>query len=231
MSCGVVDNSADVEALFPAGFTPEMRLNKISAIFSTGLSPRVITGTLRQIFCQHFSDPEHVLSPALRRYLTREGGWRSAEDSPLMIEAIANWRPEMTEARPGIVIKEGDWNWQRVVIGDGAGEHYQDGVSYFLGHWMCTHTVFALGGEGAETQNLASEVAKLILWYTPIIQDQLDLHRFTLVSLGALHVLEESKEHYVVPVTVAYVVEERWHMQAETPRLKRIRFNAAELMY
>ncbi len=160
MSCGVADNPADVEALFPFGTAPEVRFNKLSAIFSTGLAPRIITGVLRQIFCQHFSDPNDVLSPALRRYLLNQGGgWRDAEDSPLMIEAIAKWRPEMTEARPGIVIKEGDWNWQRVTIGDQAGCTWQDGVYHHLGHWNCTHTVFALGGEGAEAQNLAAEVA------------------------------------------------------------------------
>jgi hypothetical protein len=190
----------------------------------------MLTGIIRQILLQHFVSIDQIANAHLRDYLEREGVWSSGPDSGIYIESIARWRPELTEARPAIVIKEGDWKWRRVGIGDNYGLDVRSGAEYYAGLWNGSHTIFAIGNEGAETQILAEEVARLLTWYGPIITDQMNLHRWMVIKIGALNALKESTENYIVPIDVVYVASEAWSLQPDAPRLKRIVFDANELL-
>lgn len=229
-TCGSPSPNSGVDELYPDGTAPEVRLDKLSAICSFGHTPRMMTGIFRQILLQNFVDAENVRNAHLRRYLQTNGVWSPGPESGLYIESLLKWRPELTEARPALVIKEGDWEWMRVGIGDRAGGDWRSGKQSFMGYWKGTHTVFAIGNEGAETQILAAEVAKLLLWYGNLIADQMSLHRFVPIGIGAPAALQESTENYVVPVSFAYVAEEQWSTIEDAPRLKRIVFNIDELV-
>ena len=207
---------------YPGADTPEDRPGEPSALCSFGETPRLLTGVLRHLFLQHFADVRNIHNGHLRRIMTQAGPWQPGERTGLYIESLANWKPELAEFRPGIVIKEGEWRWRRVSIGDSAGLTVRDGKYFYAGLWDGSHTVFALGNEGAETQILATEVAKLLLWTSQLLVQHFDLHRFVLVSVGALSALEESTENYVVPIQMAYTKEEGWSVQEDAPRLKRL---------
>jgi len=227
-TCGVTDGNPDI---YPPGTTPEKRFFKPSALCSFGNTPRLMTGIIKQIFMQHFADVNQVINGNLRDFLKRNGVWSSGSDSGLYIEALDVWKPEDTEKRPAILIKEGDWTYDRRGIGDMAGgQQWRDGVSFYAGFWKGSHTMFVIGNEGAETQLLAMEVAKLLLMYSPVIMDQMELHRFVMLKIGALSALKEATENYVVPVSVAYVSEETWSLQEDAPRLKKIVFDVKELI-
>lgn len=181
-----------------------------------------MTGLLRQVAIQHFSDTRHILNASLRKRIEDDGGWTPNADTGIYIESLHKWNPEQTESRPGIILKEQEWQWQRRGIGDLFAEDWRSGQQTFHGLWQGAHTLFALGNEGAEAQILAIEMAKILLWYSPRFTRDLGMHRFVLVSIGAVSALKESTENYVVPVNVAYVVQETWHLTPEAPRLKRI---------
>jgi hypothetical protein len=185
---------------------------------------------LRQILLQHFVDPTQIILPNLRRYLETNGAWNQGVTSGVYIEAIARWRPELMEARPAIVIKEGAWQWKRMGIGNVWSADWVTGREEFSGQWSGTHTLFCVAKQGAETQGLATEVAKTLLWYGREITTAFDLQFFTVVGIGALAALKESTEHYVVPVDVAYLVPESWYLEQEAPRLKRIVFRASDFI-
>ena len=221
-------NPPEIEALFPEGTVPEVRFCKPSSLRSFGFTPLVVTGAIRQTLLQHFAEPAQVISASLRAYLEREGAWTEGETTGLYIEALSKWRPELTEARPSLVIKENDWTWTRLGIGDRAGADYRSGTEFFAGLWYGSHTVFALGKEGAETQILASEVAKTLLWYATKIEDSFELARFLPLQIGALSALEESTEHYAVPVNIAVAAWENWSLTEEAPRLKNIEFRRSQ---
>lgn len=227
-TCGVTDGNP--EGFFPDGTLPEQRTFKRSALCSIGNTPRLMTGILRQIFLQHFADINQVANSYLRDFLQREGVWSDGVESGLYIEALARWKPEMTEQRPAIVIKEGAWRWQRRGIGDQAGYTWRDGQHYYAGFWQGSHTIFIIGGEAAETQLLSMEVARLLLHYGPVIMDQMELHRFVMLEIGPVSALKEATENYVIPVSVGYVSEETWSLQVDAPRLKRIVFDVDEII-
>lgn len=224
------DNPPEIEALYPDDSAPEPRMGKLGALCSFGLTPRAMTGFIVQIMRQHFCDATNIHNHFLRGVLQKHGVWNAGETTGLYVEDVAVWRPELTEARPAIVTKEGDWQWRRVGIGDQAGQTWQTGKQFFGGLWQGTHTVFALGNEPAETQILGNEVAKVLLWYSQRIMADLGLHRFVMVSIGALRKLKESKDNYVVPISIAYVKWESWSLQEEAPRLKRIVLDVTELL-
>lgn len=223
-------NSDEVEALYPQGSSPEIRLDKLSALCSYGQSPLVMTGALRQVLIQHFSDVRNILNGSLRKRMEREGVWSEGQNTGIVIEALNRWRPELTEARPGLVLKEGTWQWMRMGIGDQKGEDYRSGRMNFGGYWQGSHTIFALAKEGAEAQVIAIEAMKCLLWFEEEICSQLELQRFVPVSIGEVAALKESREHYVVPIVVAYVVPEFWYLQPDAPRTKRIVFRSSQTL-
>jgi hypothetical protein len=223
-------NPPEIEALYPSGSSPDDRRKKLSALCSYGQSPLVMTGALRQVLAQHFSDVRNILNSSLRARLTRDGVWSDGTDTGIVIESLTRWRPELTEARPGLILKSGVWQWQRMGIGDITGEDYRSGELTFGGYWQGSHTIFALAKEGAEAQILAIEVAKCLLWFGSEILEQLELQRFVPVSIGEVAALKESREHYVVPVVVAYVVPEFWKLQPDAPRTKRIVFRTSQTL-
>lgn len=225
----MADNPQEVEDLYPPDATPEVRFVHHSSLCSFGHSQLTMSGILRQVLLQHFVDPDQIISASLRRSLEHNGAWREGTNTGIYIESLARWRPELTESRPAIVLKEGDWEWKRLGIGDHMGTDSLTGQQDFGGCWAGTHTLFVLGNEGAETQILAWEVSKTLLWYARQIARDFDLRRFVPVSTGALAALKESTENYVVPVNVAYVVDETWWIQEDSPRLKRIVFRASDL--
>ena len=223
-------NPEEIEALYPDGARPEVRFDTLSALCSYGQSQLVMTGALRQLLIQRFSDPRGILNSTLRGRLTRGGGWREDANTGIVIESLHRWRPELTEAKPGLIIKEGTWQWQRVGIGDQYGQDYRSGKLFFGGYWHGSHTIFALATEGAEAQILAIEAQKCLLWYEEEITTQLELQRFMPISIGEVSALKESKEHYVVPVVVGYVVPEFWYLQPDAPRTKQIVWRASQTL-
>lgn len=226
------ENPDDVEALFPEGSNPGVRFGKLSAVCAYGLTQLVCTGALRHFLIQHFSDIRNILNATLRERLKREGVWSSDrnEHTGIIIESLHRWTPELTESRPAIIIKEGTWNWERKGIGDSTGVDQRTGTRHFSGFWNGSHVFFALATEAAEAQHLGTETLKCLQWFSQEISEQLNMHRFIPVSIGEVAALQESSEHYVVPVVFGYTIEDSWKLQPEAPRLKRIVLSTKDVL-
>lgn len=222
-------NPPEVEALYPSGTAPEPRFSKASALCSIGSTPLIITGALRQVLMQHFADPQNLISATLRAYLSNEGVWQE-NGSSLLIEAITRFDISHLGTRPALIIKDNNWQWQRVGIGNLAAIDAVTGAHYYAGLWTGSHTVFVISQQAAETQQIAVEVMRLLLYYGAQLQEDFMLQRFQVMEVGALSALKESREHYVVPVTVQYVASEGWQVEQEAPRLKKIVFKASEML-
>lgn len=228
MSCGE-ENPDDVERLFPAGSSPENRFDTVSALCSIGMRPHVMTGFLKHVLMQHFVDPDNIQEILLRTRFKEVGGWKADESTGIYIESVTRWRPELTEMRPALLVKRNEWKWDRVTIGGKAGSEYVEGAEHFHGFWQGSHTIFAIGNKAAEVELLAAEVGRFLVWASPTITEQMDLHRFIPVSVGGLAVVEESTKNYAVPITFAYVAEENWTLTPLAPRLQRFEFKRSDL--
>jgi len=232
--CNDLPNPPEVEALFPEGSVPEPRLNKVSALCSYGMRPHVMTGLIRQLLLGHFSDPDNIEEPRVRRQLAEIGMWRPSDNGlnagGILIESITRWQPATADKRPAVLIRRNSWRWQRQGVGDQIGGNVYEGSLSYAGMWEGSHTLFCLCPSGAETEFLATEVVKFLHQFSPWIREQMNLHRFMVSEVGGIGEVQEALQGYAVPVTVAYVAEEAWTLQPYAPRLKRIVLKATDLL-
>lgn len=232
--CETPQNPPEVEAQFPPDSAPENRVNKVSALCSYGMRPHVMTGVLRQLLMSHFADVENIEELRVRQQLETIKEWQpelnNLSSSGILIESITRWTPNTEDKRPAIIIKRNGWSWSKQVIGDRLASNLYTGQDSYFGFWQGSHTIYCMAGNGAETEFLATEVVKYLILFSPLIRQQLELHKFFISEVGGVGEVQEVVQGFAVPVTVTYVAEENWSIQPYVPRLKRIVFKASDLL-
>lgn len=181
--------------------------------------PLLLTGFFRDVLIRHFSSIDYIEAPELQRLI-----WQRGEQTNILIEAIHRWVPELTEHRPGVIIKRNAYANRRFGIGDRHHGPSADTVGnpHYATFWVGSHTLFCLGGSGAQAELLATEVQRELTEFGPVILKSLSLHRFQVTEVGAIAELEEATENFVVPVTVGYAYEQRWLIKRQAPTLRTI---------
>lgn len=196
----------------------EIRIEKASSICSLGMRPLLMTGFLRQVLMEHFAEKRQVEDKSLQEYL-----WTSGADSSILIESITRWTPESAGARPALIIKRNGWRVERRGINDQLmGRPNELGNDQYSTFMTGSHTIFCLALSGGECEKLAAEVYRHLISFAPIIRQELNLHRFIVTEVGPLSGLDESEDHYAVPITVGYAHEESWTIKPHAPKLKRV---------
>jgi hypothetical protein len=190
-----------------------------SALCSLLARPILITGMFREVLSNHFSSAAFIEQPELRHLI-----WQTGETSSILIEAIHRWNPQMTELRPGIIIKRNSYANHRVGINDKSQGNPGDrqGNPHFATYWIGSHTLFCIGGSGGQAEVLSTEVQRELTEFGPLIREAMQLHRFQVTEVGAVSELEEAQENFVVPVTVGYAYEQKWTLRQQSPTLKTI---------
>lgn len=184
--------------------------------------PLILTGLLREILIRHFAKAEYIETPELAHLL-----WQEGEQSGILIESIHRWRPELTEKRPAVIVKRNSYANRRLGIADRNNGSPADmqGHAHYTTFWVGSHTLFCIGGSGAQAELLGTEVLRELHHFHPLIRATALLHRFQVTEVGAIAELEEARENFVVPVTVSYAYEDRWIIRQENPTLRSISFS------
>lgn len=205
-----------------------------SALCTIGRPPLVITGLLLWIIRRHFSNAQWIVDPQLKQYV-----WsKEPTESKIMVESIAQWPGAPTQTmqmRPAVFVKRNTYGRVKMGIGD----RYQgikagvdisadiednafDAGTRFEVLIAGSHTVYCLGGTGAEAETVGTEVFFELLEFTPLIRRDLGFNKFQVMEMAGISKLEESKEHWVVPVSVTYAFNHVWTLTEDAPRLKGI---------
>lgn len=180
--------------------------------------PLILTGIFREILVRHFSSPEFIETPELAHLV-----WKAGEQTGILVESIHRWRPELTEHRPAIIIKRNAYANRRLGIGDKLnGSPTRSGNAHYSTLWIGSHTLFCIGGSGAQAELLATEVQREVHHFGPVIARTALLQRLQVLEVGAVAELEESSENFVVPISVGYGFMEQWVIRQEAPTLRRI---------
>jgi hypothetical protein len=207
----------------PARTPPRFDSRWINGLCELGPRPLVTTGWLRLWLTHHFGDASLIegQEPSLQKSL-----WtRDTKTTNIAIESVTRWVPELTEHRPGIIIKRNGWKRVRQGIADRLMFTWPiDGQQSFTNFWQGSHTLFCItpGGDGAECELLAAEVYRELNQFGPIVREILNLVRFEVTEVGELLLLEQARENFVVPVTVSYAYQEGWRLLQEAPKIRRI---------
>ena len=178
-----------------------------------------MTGIFRDILSRHFSSAAFIEEPDLRQLL-----WKESEETNILIESVHRWRPELTEHRPAVIIKRNAYQNMRRGVGDRRQGPPADkyGADKFVTYWTGSHTLFCIGGTGAQAELLGTEVQREITEFAPVLANVLNILRLQVTQVGAIAELEEAQENFVVPVTVGYTYEERWALRKQAPLLSHV---------
>jgi hypothetical protein len=198
---------------------PRLDVAVLPSVCDTGPQLLRMTGFFRVWMTYHFGTPDNVRDPDLRdRVWTYD-----VKTTGILVESATVWDPAMTERRPSIVIRRNAWRQVRIGINNQhLGANDLTGNTYHANYWQGGHTLFCIAGDGGECEKLATEVFHELNEFAPAVRAGVGLHRLEVVEVGELGKLDEARENFVVPVTMAYAIEQNWTLQQEAPFLKSI---------
>ena len=177
-----------------------------SLLCSKGMRPLLLTGILRDLLIRHFT-AEHIEEADLRQLI-----WQPGETTGILVESGLRFRPELAEKRPAVIIKRNGYQNLRLAIGD-QNQADQRGFEHFSTFWVGSHTLFCLHPQPAGVELLATEVQRELTQFGPALLKHLGLLRWQVQEVGPVAVLEESRGHFLVPVTLGWAYQEHWMLE------------------
>jgi len=195
-----------------------------SYLCENGWQPLLITGFLRDLLIRQWANPQNIIAPEMKQYV-----WSEQPDSGILIESVHRYRADVVEKRPAIMIKRNSFRNMQVGFGGqifgGGMEAYESEKGAISRHqtlFIGSHTLFCIHGTGASTEILATEVmGHLVACLWPIRQ-HLALRQFSVTEVGAIQELEESRENFVVPITIGWGYEHTWQLRLESLPLQSV---------
>lgn len=185
--------------------------------------PLIVQGMLLSWMQTHFSQPHYIEEPLLKT----QALWNEDETlSSILIESVFRWKPSTTEQRMAVLLKRGPWKIIRRGIDDRKmGSTPPSGNPQYVTYIQGSHTLFCLSNAPAECEILATEVYREMVEFGPLFRSLFSLHRFVVTDVGELSIVEEARQNFVIPVTVAYAAEETWEIVKQAPVLKTIKLS------
>jgi hypothetical protein len=194
--------------------TTEIDFTAISDLCTAMPRRLLVSGILIWWMRQHFTNPLNIENQFLQTALWTD----DITTTGISIDSVFRYNPAMTEFRPGVFIKPGPWKVirygidDRKLVGtlrDSCGTIKMPTYNTML---QGSHTLFCIAGESAEVEILATEVYRELMQFGPAVRRVFNFLRFQVSDIGEPAILEESKEHFVVPVSVAYGAQEVWKL-------------------
>lgn len=216
--------------------------NARSSLCTTGKKAMNLTGIMLWVIRRHFQTADYIKDENLKDYV-----WASqpndttstASESQIMIEPVTKVTgvpSQFIQQRPAVLVKRNPLRPTKLGFGDwvmplGAPSVDPDRRSYdysldtsnrYEVLVVGSHTVFCIGGTGGEAEALGTEVFYELVEFAQLIRRDMDLNTFKIEGMDAVAKLEESKEHFVVPITATYAYFHAWQLTPELPELNAI---------
>lgn len=186
-----------------------------------------MTGMFRAWLATHFGVMSNIQDPIVREsfYWTND-----PKETRLAIEPVTEWRPDMTEQRPAILVKRSSWRSVKLGIDNRMIPKVSAGFNasptqWYANHWVGGHVMFVLSRRGGEVESIATEVIRTLNQFAPKVREQLNMHQLVVAEAGEVGKLEEATENFVVPVSMNYALEESWTVGKEAPFLRQMDFS------
>ena len=218
--------------------TTYVRFRPPSSLCTSGLQAQILTGVFLQLIRSHFSSADYIEEPRLRTCLwvpkVDDAVVADPERSRILIEPVYRWDPRTIQARPGIIVRRNDLQ-PRNRLGIGMNEEVslggldpdslpEAGREYYL-PFQGSHSLFCVAKDGGAAELLSTEVARQLYQFARPIVKEFGFEFLELAHIGAVSRLEESFEHFAVPVTIKYGFYDHWKVTKQTPRFAGISLN------
>jgi len=187
---------------------------------------------------RHFADADYIVNEDLKEYV-----WTpNTTTSQIGIEPITKWNGQPTQAlqqRPAIYIKRNAYSNSRIGIGDkymmgtkgrvdnadDVGHTTVNGSTMYGTLLLGSYTLFCIGQTGAAAEAVGTEAYFELLEFAPLISRDFGFNKFQVMEMGSINKLEESAEHWVIPVTVACAHAHDWELKSDLPYFKSVSLN------
>jgi hypothetical protein len=195
------------------------------SLCTSGLSPRLTTGVLMKLVANHFSNPNLIFTPNLKRYT-----W-SPDPAATTIRLVqnTNFDPVTAGMYPAVVFTRTGVQSMGRAINDQLDQVDQRSVDLGIGSYVRFmqggHRITCLSNAAGEAEDLALEIFDILTWLSPALRSQGMFHHFQVMSLGELGTLEDQGNLFGVPIEVQYAYEYAWELQPLAPTLKAFNFN------
>ena len=203
----------------PAG-RPRLQEGNLPSICLESPDPLRMTGWFRVWMANHFGSSATIENPVLQNFV-----WNAdPKQTQIAIESSSSWNPQVVEFRPSIIIKRGGWQNLKFGINNRMMGNIpgKPGITAYANYWQGSHTLFVCAGEDGECELLAREVFRELNQNGQRLQTLLGMFKFAVTEVGEMGKLEEASENFVVPINVAYVLEEAWFIEDEGPLIKKL---------
>jgi len=210
--------------------TPQSTQERTSSLCNIPMDGYVATGIFLQLLREYFMKAERIENERLRslRWVPTQGNANQmdAERSNILIEPVYRWDPRKTQALPAVLVRrEATMLENQKFMGNnlahplfGAG----DGSESHIMPCQGSHTLMCVSTEASISEVLAMDVARLFYRHGLVFTRIFPFNTFTVPQVGAIQRLEESDEHFAVPVALQYAYTDQWTVVEQEPLFKGV---------
>ena len=212
-------------------------LDPVSSLCTSRHPSNVLTGVFVRLLREHFSSPRNLEfngtsedKEQLQDYI-----WNpDVAKRHIQIDAVWRYNAQDIQNRPGLYVKRNRLQYQQIALmhgyTSGAVKTADGKIERVPGQYQSvavigSHTVFCIGGSGAEAELLGMEVGNHFVGFSTVLRQELKLQKLLVTEVGEVSMLDEFVEHFVVPVVIGYIAMYSWRLDVEAPWLKTIAVN------
>lgn len=152
-------------------------------------------------------------------------------DSKLHIDLYQQWDSGNCNNYPALFIKRNDWyafqegkvlaNYKRL-LDPNNGMVYQCWAPI-----SAQYSLYCIGKEYGETENLANEVYSFLLAYSDVILKEYNFSRFDALRISPISIVKEEKNSRISTVDIQLCFDYVWTITAEKAKIKEINVRAS----
>jgi len=209
------------ERLMPEGIS-----EKVSILCHIRKTPIVLYGIFLELTRQFYSNGENLSNDICATWDA------DPAKSQIWIDTEYTWNEEVVEKRPAIYIKLGPITYASLTGRHDSLYHIdlEQGEYHFTRSGTGTAMWVHVGTTKSEAITLSGTTLDYLDAFSKIIKEDFKFSSFELVQIGALETEKESRERYRSTVTMSFSFQDAWSLKLESPKLKRIVFNAGQAL-
>lgn len=192
-----------------------------ASVFALFPNRLAITGIITDCLRQLFSSSSNLLHPQLKDFYWSAEQASEAVKAPyqLVIDNYHSFTLAKAGVRPCILVKAGNWQESRMVLGNkamgvvGNQEYYKQ--------IQGTHTVLVTARTVAQAELLAREVHGYLSHFGPVLREWMGLSRWEVPMIQEPTEMDGNLESIIISIPVQYELVYSWELIPEAARLLR----------
>lgn len=218
---GPVDPGISIDLTPPnyAGDYPRQNLENFRKWCQTAPTFKMIQGLIMTMLANHFGDVRNIENPFLRQYV-----WTPDDlTTGLVLNIEEDWSPNIINRKPAVYIKREAVQVVKLAINDMEQGSNLDGRSKYDVLFQGSHTLRCYGNNSLPPDDLAFEVATLVIRAAPVIRNYLSLANLRVTDISA-KVRDDTApaESYFSSITVPWAFVYRYQVHRQAPQINVI---------